>query len=171
VAAANVATVVLLDASAAHTGASAARTGTSAVCAASFVDRPAAGAPAPAPGGRSSAASTALGVGVQAPTSQGEPAPCRPPPPLHLSTTNPPMSPGGKPLLLEQPEFFVPLLPVLLPLDPPLLLTRRPLLFPPLRRTRALGLGAWVGQTARRPWPPSIGKDETSESRRHLEEE
>jgi hypothetical protein len=147
VAAADVATVALLEASAAHAGASAARTGTSAVCAASSVDRPAAGAPqavALLPPPRLSV------KGVQAPTSQGEPAPRRSPP-LHLSTTNPPMLPRGKPLLLEQPEFFVPLFPVLLPPDPPLLFTRRPLLFPPLRRARALGLGAWAGQTARRP--------------------
>jgi hypothetical protein len=33
--------------------------------------------------------------------------------------------------------------------DPLLLLARRPLLLPPLRRARAHGLGAWAGRTAR----------------------
>jgi hypothetical protein len=56
VAAADVATVTLPDASAT-------RAGTSAVRAASFVDRLAAGTPAPALGTRSSAASAALGDG------------------------------------------------------------------------------------------------------------
>jgi hypothetical protein len=56
VAAADVATVVLPDASAARAGTSAAR-------AASSVDRPAAGASAPAPGACSSAASVTLGEG------------------------------------------------------------------------------------------------------------
>jgi hypothetical protein len=54
---ADAATIAPLDASAVHAG-------TSAACAASSVDRPAAGAPAPAPGTRSSAASAALGEGA-----------------------------------------------------------------------------------------------------------
>jgi hypothetical protein len=66
VAAADVATVALPDASAT-------RAGTSATHAASSVDRLAAGTPAPTLGARSSAASAALGEGVQAPTSQGAP--------------------------------------------------------------------------------------------------
>jgi hypothetical protein len=81
------------------------------------------------------------------------------------------MSSGGKPLLLAQPELFVPLLPVLPPPDPPLLLTRHPLLFPQLRLARALGLGAWAGRTELRSRPPSAKKDETSESRRHMAKE
>jgi hypothetical protein len=33
---------------------------------------------------------------------------------------------------------------------------------------RALGLGAWAGQTARRPWTPSAKKSEMSESHRRV---
>jgi hypothetical protein len=53
------------------------------------------------------------------------------------------MSPGGKPLLLAQPELFVPLIPAFALSDPPFLLTHLLFLFPPLRsaRTRARGVG------------------------------
>jgi hypothetical protein len=157
--------------------ASAARTGTSAAHAGSSVDRPAAGAPAPTPGACSSAASAALderGAGS------------------HLSGGLPPVTfffffprrrvlrrcRGRESLLLAQPELFISLLPALLAPDPALLLLRRPLLFPPLRRpllflplrrARVPGLGVWAGQTARRSRPPSAREDETSKSRRQME--
>jgi hypothetical protein len=120
--------------------------GASAVHAASSVDRPAVGASAPAPVACSSAASAALDEGVHAPTSQGGP------PPvafllLFLSRRRVIRRRRGKEsLLITQPEFLVPLVPALPPPDPPLL-TRRPLLLPPLRRACARsGSGhGWVG--------------------------
>jgi hypothetical protein len=74
---------------------SAARAGTSAACAASSVDRPAAGAPVPTPGACSSTASAALGEGAQAPTSQGA-APRHSTHPLPHPMTNTLRSPGEK---------------------------------------------------------------------------
>jgi hypothetical protein len=44
---------------------------------------------------------------------------------------------------------------------------RRPLLFPPLRRARALDLGAWLDQTARRSRSPSAGYKQKIRPRRH----
>jgi hypothetical protein len=133
-AAADVATVALPDASAA-------RAGTSAACDTSSVDLPAAGASAPAPGACSFSASAALGEeGASSHLSTGAR-----PPSLSSSSSSPDDESsdvaGGKPLLLAQPEFFVPSLSALLPLNPPLLLTRRPLLFPPLSCARALARG------------------------------
>jgi hypothetical protein len=128
---ADTATVASLDASTA-------RTGTSVVCAASSVDRPPAGAPAPAPGTRSSAASAALGEGgVGSHLSGGA---C--PPSLSSSSSSSDdeysgVAGGREPLLLAQPELFVPLFPAFSPPDRPFILARRPLLFPSLRRSRA----------------------------------
>jgi hypothetical protein len=48
---------------------------------------------------------------------------------------------GGEPLLLTQPELLAPLFPTLPSPDPLLLLARRPLLLPPLRRARARARG------------------------------
>jgi hypothetical protein len=118
-----------------------ARAGTSATRAASSVDRPAVRASAPAPATVSSAASAALGEGAQAPTSQEGPAPI-----AFLLLFFPQRRVlrhrrGKKSLLLTQLEFLVPLLPAFPSPNPPLLLTRRPLLFPPLRRARARAQG------------------------------
>jgi hypothetical protein len=71
VVAAGVATATLQDSSVARTSASV-------VCAASSVDRLAAGASAPTPGACSSTASAARGEGAQAPTSQGGLPPAAP---------------------------------------------------------------------------------------------
>jgi hypothetical protein len=154
-----------------HAGPSAARAGTSTACADSSVDRPAAGASALALGACSSVASAALGEGgAGSHLSRG----AWPPSLFSSSFSSDNESSdvaGGKPLLLAQLEFFVPLLPELPPSDPPLLLTRRPLLFPPLRRMRALGLGAWAGRTALHSQPPSAKEDEMSKSRRRMEKE
>jgi hypothetical protein len=89
VAAAEVATVALPDASAARAGNSAVRAGTSAACTASSVDRPAAGASAPAPDACSSAAAAGSHL-------SGGPAPRHSPPSLPLPRTNTPRSPGEK---------------------------------------------------------------------------
>jgi hypothetical protein len=81
VAATDVATVALPDASAACAG-------TSATCAASSIERPVAGASAPAPGACSSAASAALGEGSAGSHLSGGAFPlCRFPSPLPLPTT------------------------------------------------------------------------------------
>jgi hypothetical protein len=48
-------------------------------------------------------------------------------------------------LLLAKPVFLIPLFPALPPPDPSLLLARRPLLLPPLRRARAVSGRGWVG--------------------------
>jgi hypothetical protein len=74
-------------------------------------------------------------------------------------------------LLLTQPEFLVHLLPALPPPDPALLLARRLLLLQPLRRARALRLGAWAGQTTRCSPSPSAGKSEMSEPQWRVAEE
>jgi hypothetical protein len=72
--------------------------------------------------------------------------------------------------LLAQPKFFIPLLPAFPPPDPPLLLTRRPLLFPPLRRARS-GSGRGRVGLRRVHGHPLLGKTKTSESQWHLAEE
>jgi hypothetical protein len=148
VAAADVATVAPPDASTVRANTSAARAGTpvahvgtSAARAAALMDCLAAGAPAPASGACSPATSAALGEGARAPTSRGEPAPRRSPPPLPRSTTSTPRSPGGESLLLAQPKLLISLLPALLPPDPSLLLTRRLLLLLALSRARARARG------------------------------
>jgi hypothetical protein len=160
-AAAGVTTAALPDASAARTGASATR-------AAPSVDRLVVGASAPSPGACSSAASTALGEGGAG---------------SHLSGGLPPIAlfllflsrrrvlrgrRGRESLLLAQPEFLVPLFPVLLSPDPSLLLARRSLLLPPLRSACVLRLGAWAGRTTWRSQPPSAGKSEMSEPRQRI---
>jgi hypothetical protein len=139
--AATVATAALPDASAVRAGASAAR-------ATSSIDRPAAGASAPAPGACSSAASAALSVGGAGFHLSGGPAPRHAPLLPPILTTSSPESPGGqKSVLLAQPILLVPLFPMLLPPDPPLLLACRLLLHPSLRRARSrLSSGrGWVG--------------------------
>jgi hypothetical protein len=75
---------------------------------------------------------------------------------------------GRGPLLLAQLKLFISLLPALPAPDPPLLLPRRPLLFPPLRHAHAPGLGLWAGRAAQRSRPPSAREDEALESRQHM---
>jgi hypothetical protein len=66
---------------------------------------------------------------------------------------------GGESQLLAQPELLTSLFSALPSPDPCLLLARDPLSLPSLRRACALGLGAWVGRTARRSRPsPAEGE-------------
>jgi hypothetical protein len=121
---------------------SAVRADASAACVTSLVGCLAAGAPAPTLGAVSSAASAALGErGEGSHLSRG----ARPPSlssSSSLSDDEYSEVPGGEePLLLAQPELLTPLFPVLLLPDPLLLLARRPLLLPPLRRARARARG------------------------------
>jgi hypothetical protein len=114
---------------------------TSTACATSSVDRLAAGTSTPAPGTCPSAASVALGEGAQAPTSQGGLPPVAF---FLLSFSRRRVLRGrrrGESLLLAQPVFFVPLFPAHPPPDPSLLLARRSLLLPLLRRARARARG------------------------------
>jgi hypothetical protein len=142
-------------ATAAPPAASAARDGTSMACAASLTDCLAVGAPAlsllPPP--------RLLVRGVQAPTSWGELAPVALLFVFLLRRRILRCRRGRESLLLTQLKLLTPLFPALPPPDPLLLLARRPLLLPPLRRARALGLGTWAGQTARRPRSPAAGDE------------
>jgi hypothetical protein len=75
--------------------------------------------------------------GAQAPTSQEGPAPIAFLLLIFLRRRVLRHRRGRKFVLLTQPKLFVSPLPTLLASGPPLLLMRRPLLFPPLRRMRA----------------------------------
>jgi hypothetical protein len=127
--------------------ASAARAGTS-------VAHPAAGTSTPAPGTCSSAVSAALGEGGAGSHLSGGL-----PPSLSSSSSSPDDEysdvAGGESPCCSRSQ------------NSSLLCFRRS------RRcaAHALGLGAWVGRTARRSRPPSAGKNEMSESRRHVAEE
>jgi hypothetical protein len=149
--------------------ASAARAGTSAARAASLMGRLEAMLPrlsqalSPRPPPRLWAR------GAQAPTSRGELSPRRSPPPTTM-TTNTPRTLRRESLLLAQPKLLTPLFPALSPPDS-LLLARRPLLLPPLRCARALGLGAWAGRIARRPRSPAAGGERQLRPCRRLTDE
>jgi hypothetical protein len=124
--------VVVADvATAAPPVTSAARAGASTARVASLVGCLAADAPASAPGTVSSAASVALGEGGAGSHLSGRAR-------LLLVRRRVLRSRrGGESPLLAQPKLLTPLFPALPSSDPLLLLARRPLLFPPLRRTRA----------------------------------
>jgi hypothetical protein len=120
------------------------------------------------PGAVSSAASVALGEGAKAPTYWGELSPIA----LLLVRRRVLRScRGGESQLLVQPKLLSPLFPSLLSPDPLLLLARRPLLLPPLRRTRALGLGVWAGLTTRRSRSRAAGNKRKVRTRRRVARE
>jgi hypothetical protein len=73
---------------------------------------------------------------------------------------------GGESQLLAQPKLLTPLFPALPSPDPRLFLVRHPLLLPPLRPARALGLGAWAGRTARRSRSRAVGNKRKVRPRR-----
>jgi hypothetical protein len=145
---------------------SAARAGTSAARVASLVGCLAAGAPAPSPGAVSSAASAALGEGAKAPPLGEGLSPIA----LLLLVRRRVLRSrrGGESLLLMQLELLVVPFPVLPSSDPFLLLARRPLLFPPLRRARARARG--VGRSDRAAFTVTScrggAKGQTSPARR-----
>jgi hypothetical protein len=130
------------------------------------------GTPAPAPSARSSAASATLGEGVQAPISQGRPAPHCSLLPLLPPTTSTPRSPEGRvPAtravgILRSSVPDAPAAGSFAPSCAPL--APAPAVAP---RARALRLGECAGWTARRSRPPSAGKNKASESRRRITEE
>jgi hypothetical protein len=103
--------------------------------------------------------------GAQAPTSRGELVPIA----LLLLVRQRVLRSrwGRESLLLAQLELLTPLFPALPSPDPILLLARRPLLFPLLRRARALVLGAWAGRTMRRSRLPAAGNERKVRPRGH----
>jgi hypothetical protein len=137
--------------------ASAARAGTSAARVASLVGCLVADAPTPAPGAVSSAASAALGEGAQAPTSRGEVAPHRPPPPP-CPTTSIPKSPGRRAPAARAAKTPHSSVPGALAAGFSSPSCASPALAPAaVLRACVLRLGACVGRIARRPRSPAAG--------------
>jgi hypothetical protein len=151
VAAAGVATALPPVVPAARAGASTARV-------TSLVGCLAAGTPALAPDVASSAASAAWVRGAKAPTSRGEPVPHRSPPPPPRPMTSTPKSRGRRAPAARAagtPHSSIPGAPVAGSSSP----SYTPPALAPAAAPRALGLGVWAGQTARRSRPsPARGE-------------